>query len=481
MRIIDNDKISLSRRRILIGSAAWAAAGAGAFAFNLHNLAAASLAASASAKNVTDYKALVCVFLFGGNDSGNTLIPYDQNEYNRYLIAREGSTSRPYGITRLRGDLLPLAAASVTDGRQFALPKEMSAFKALYDQGKAAIVANVGLLAYPTTRQQYDNGTVEIPPQLFSHSDQTNFWQAGVPSYATSTGWGGRLADLMSAANASGRISSAITVAGNNFWQIGSSVIPFPLDTDGGAVALFSMEEAAYGNAMRKMLDASRSNLLEQEAVRVYRRSMAGERAVSEALEATTAIDALFPRTPPASVPGPARGWHEDLMGQLAMAARMVASGESLGLKRQVIFIGVGGFDMHNSLQHHAYALQAISDGLNAFYQAMNGLGLGNKVTAFTASDFGRPLQTNGTGSDHGWGGHHFVVGGAVRGGNIYGRVPTMNTGSQDYLGAQGHLIPSMSVDQYAGALARWMGVLDNDLPLVLPNVRRFGALPTLF
>lgn len=480
-RIIDDERISHSRRRLLLGSAAWAAAGAGAFAFQLHNLGAASFAASASARAATDYKALVCLFLYGGNDSGNTLIPYDQSEFNRYLIAREGSTARPYGVTRLRDDLLPIAAPAIADGRQFALPKEMSAFKALYDQGKAAVIANVGLLAYPITRQQYDSGTVAIPPQLFSHSDQANFWQSGVPSYATATGWGGRLADLMAAANASGQVSAAISAAGSNLWQIGDAVIPFPIDPDNGATALFGMDEAAYGTAMRKMLDANRSNLLEQEAVRVYRRSIAGEQAVGGAFAATAAIDAQFPRTAPSNVPGTANHWHRDLMDKLAATARMVASGPSLGIKRQVFFIGIGGFDMHNSLEHHAYALQAISDGLAAFHQAMVGLNMGEKVTAFTASDFGRPLQTNGTGSDHGWGGHHLVVGGAVRGGNIYGRMPTMDIGSQDYLGAQGHMIPSMSVDQYAGSLARWMGVLDSDLPLVLPNIRRFGALPALF
>jgi uncharacterized protein (DUF1501 family) len=477
-RIIDDAGFSPTRRRVLQGSAAWLAGAAGSAAFGLHSVAAA--AAMAQPKNATDYKALVCVFLFGGNDSGNTVIPYDAAEHLRYITAREGAATRPYGITRLRDDLLPLPA--LPDGRVVALPKEMAALKGLYERGRAAIVANVGLLAAPITRAQFDNGSVAVPPQLFSHSDQANFWQSMMPSYGSDAGWGGRIVDLMAAANADARVSAAISVAGTNLWQVGRQIQPFPIDATQGAVSLFNRGDDKHGRAFEAMLAAPRDSLLEQELVRVLRRSISGEEAIRQAYAGTTAMLARFPTNAPAGIPGPASGWHEDLMRKLAGVARMVASGESLGVRRQVFFVAIGGFDMHNSLEHHRYALQAISDGLAAFDAAMVAIGKGDAVTAFTASDFGRPLQTNGTGSDHGWGAHHLVVGGAVRGGRVLGTFPGMEPrNGPEYTGSQGHMIPSTSVDQYAGAMARWMGVPDSDLPLVLPNVGRFGALLPMF
>ncbi len=466
--LIENDCLSLPRRKLLAGSVGWAAASAGGFALNLQTIAAAA------SPTPTDYKALVCIFLFGGNDSGNTLVPYDTTEYNRYLTAREGSTSRPYGVTRLRTDLLPITTASVTDGRSFALPKEMSALKALYDSGKAAVIANVGMLSAVTTRAQMDAGSVELPPQLFSHSDQATFWQAGVPSYTTSTGWGGRVVDALAAANAGGRVSASVSIAGTNLWQVGNQVIPFPIDAEDGATGLYSMEEAAYSRAMNAMLAANRNNIFEREIVRVYKRSIAGTQAVADALLENNSLDAQFPRSAPPEVPGPARGWHASLMSQLSTVARMIAARNLLGMRRQTFFVSIGGFDMHNSLEYHRFALQAISDAMAKFYTVTDSLGIANKVTTFTASDFGRPLQINGTGSDHGWGAHHLVVGGDVNGGNLYGQFPNMLTSGQNYTGNQGHLIPSTSVDQYAATMAKWFGVSNDDMTIALPNIGRF-------
>ncbi len=468
-RIIDDTRFSAKRRELLKGSAAWAAGSAGAFAFNMQCMAQAA--------NPTDYKALVCIFLFGGNDSGNTVIPYDQAQYNAYLTAREGSTSRPYGITRLRTDLLPIAAASISDGRSLGLPKEMSALKALYDSGKAAVVTNLGVLSEPTTRSAYEGASVEIPPQLFSHSDQASFWQAGVPSYSVASGWGGRVVDLFASANVNGRVSSSVSIAGTNLWQVGDQVIPFPVDAEDGAVGLYSMDEAAYAKAMNTMWNAARSNALEREVVRVYKRSIAGAQAVSDALLAASALDSEFPRSAPPEVPGPARGWHASLMSQLSTVARMISSRQMLGLKRQTFFVSIGGFDMHNTLEHHRYALQAVSDAMARFYTVTDQLGVADKVTTFTASDFGRPLQVNGTGSDHGWGGHHFVVGGAVNGGNLYGTFPNMTMSGPQYTGNQGHLIPTTSVDQYAATMAKWFGVSASDIAqTVVPRIGRYAT-----
>jgi uncharacterized protein (DUF1501 family) len=275
-------------------------------------------------------------------------------------------------------------------------------------------------------------------------------------------------------------VSPAISVAGSGLWQTGVDVTPFPIDPNNGAVELFSTGDADYGPAFGAMLSTTRTNKLEQELVRTYARSIAGERAITEALATTVSVGAMFPRDPPASVPGNASGWHRDLMNKLATVAQMIAASESVSVGRQVFFVSLGGFDMHGSLGDHRYALQAISDGLTKFYRVMNDLGFGSKVTAFTASDFGRPLRTNGTGSDHGWGGHHFVVGGAVQGGNIYGRAPTMDIQGPDYINSEGTLLPSTSLEQYAGAMASWMGVTTNP-ESVFPRQSRFGPALTLF
>jgi uncharacterized protein (DUF1501 family) len=464
MNILRDERLSASRRRILQGAAGWAAGG---FGLNLHSIAAAAPS--------SDYRALVCIFLFGGNDSANTVIPYGTAEYNQYVNARQSST-------RSRADLLPIAAPSVQDGRSFSLPKEMLAIKALYDQGKAAVIANVGTLAAPITRAQYEAGSVEIPPQLFSHSDQANFWQLGVPSYAMSTGWGGRMADLIASANAGGKVSSSISVSGNNTWQVGNGTVQYPLSADQGAVGINNIDSPVYGKALKSLLGQQRKNMLEQEIVRVYSRSNFSAAAVGAALAATdvTAVDAWFPRDAPTTgalaVPNPSRWAQSELMSKLSMVARMIAASGPLGLKRQTFFVSLGGFDMHNSLEQHRYLLQAVSDSMAAFYQATVKLGVDSKVTAFTASDFGRPWLGSGGGSDHGWGGNHFVVGGAVKGGDIYGRFPVIDRNGPDALGGQGHVIPSSSVDQYAATMARWMGVSNTDLRTVLPNIGRFNA-----
>lgn len=463
--LVQDERLPASRRRIL--QAALGLGAGGSFGLALQGMAAAAPA--------SDYRALVCVFLWGGNDCANTVIPYGSAEHAQYLRARQGAT-------RERADLLPIATPSLRDGRSLALPKEMAALKALYDQGRAAIVANVGTLAAPITRAQYEASAVEIPPQLFSHSDQVNFWQLGVPSYATASGWGGRLADLLASANAGARVSTSITVSGNNLWQVGNGTVQYPLDPDGGAAGLSNFDSPVYGSALKRLLAQSRSNLLEQEVVRIYKRSTDAYSAVSSALDAADvkALDASFPRaapsTGPLAVPNPMRWAQAELMAKLGMVAKMIAASGPLGIKRQTFFVGIGGFDMHNSLADHRYLLQAVSEGLAAFYQATTRLGVADKVTAFTASDFGRPWLATGGGSDHGWGGTHFVVGGAVKGGDVYGRFPVIDRNGPDALGGQGHWIPSTAVDQYAATLARWMGVSSTDLRTVLPNIGRFDA-----
>ena len=466
-----------SRRRFLMGAMAGGGlAAAGGFGLGLNAMAAA--AGSSSTQSVTptpgDYRAMVCFFLFGGNDTCNTVIPYDTAGYNQYLLSREGSLSRPFGITRLREDLLPISAASMVNG-QLALPREMASLKRLYDKGKAAVVANVGVLAHPTSKQQYDNQSIELPPQLFSHSDHQRFWQLGVPSYSTRTGWAGRMGDLLAAGNAGSQVSMCMSMRGNNAWQVGDNVLPYPMSAQDGAPGFWSFWNDRRRNAMMAMNAQSRSNLMERQAARVFNRAVNAETVVNRALRNNLDLEMLFP-TPPGDLMPTLVEDYMDVMDQFRMVARMIDARRALGHRRQIFFVSLGGFDNHDSLVEHGDRLRVVADGMAAFYQATRLLGVDQNVVTFTASDFGRPLKSNGTGSDHGWGAHHFVVGGSVRGGDVYGRFPNLQINGPDALDYQGHLLPSTSVDEYAARLASWFGVSDTDIPLVVPNIGRFAS-----
>jgi uncharacterized protein (DUF1501 family) len=484
--------LSPSRRRFLRRSAAWGAAAAVPFAMDLQNMAYAA--------DTSGYKALVCVFLFGGNDNSNTVVPYTTAEFNDYVAARGSAT-----LALTQAELAPIAAASLP-GRQVALPTAMSALKGLYDQGKVAIMANVGVLADPLSLTDYKNrssSTKRFPPQLFSHSDQTNFWQIGVPQYGATTGWAGRMADRLAAAGANGgsRVAMSMSLAGNNRLQAGDTTIQYQLTTS-GSVSINALRGSAANNPQGKALDAilkqARTQLFEQEYAATVGRARDADAQVQAALTAlgdanasgspANAIKTLFdPLVRPA-----AGGTVNRLAQQLEMAAKMIGARSTLGHGRQVFFVSMGGFDTHDTLdESHGNLLRALSDALGAFYNATKALAVENNVVSFTASDFGRGLQTNGRGSDHGWGAHHFVVGGAVKGGNVYGNwngireagnllspFPIAKLGGPEDVG-QGRLLPTTAVDQYAGVLARWFGVAASELPDVLPNIGRF-SLPAV-
>ena len=473
-RLLDEEKSLRSRRQFLMSAAGVAGMGAlGSFGFSLNSLAAAATMSGTALP--TDYKALVCFFMFGGNDNGNTLIPSDQTGYNAYVMGREGSLTRPLGITRLREELLPLVTPSMSDGRQVGLPPEMSRLKALYDQGKVAILPNVGVLAHPTTRTQYQSKTIELPPQLFSHSDQQRFWQLGVPNYTTLTGWAGRMGDLLAAANTSTAVSMCVSLNGNNAWQVGNSVLPYPINSETGANEFWSSWNTTRRDAMNSLnADPRTGNMLERQASRVYNRAVTAQDLMRTSLAAGQSFTDLFTGVP-ADLD---TGLVEDYMNvqqSFEMVARMVDSRDRLGHKRQIFFIGLGGFDDHDSLADHGDRLRIVSDHMAAFYAATVRMGIQDKVVTFTASDFGRTLKSNGSGSDHGWGSHHFAMGGAVLGGDLYGSFPSMDIAGPNSVEAQGQLLPSTSVDEYAATLAKWYGVSSSDIPLVIPNVGRFA------
>ncbi len=422
------------------------------------NLAAIGEAAAFTA---TDYKALVCIFLYGGNDYGNTLVPFDNTNYARYAAIRTGIATPQASLVGM--DLRP--AVALPGGLQLALAPQMTQFKGLFDfGGKLAVQLNVGPLIQPTTLAQYNARSVPLPPKLFSHNDQQSVWQSSRPEGSTA-GWGGKLGDLALSSNSSA-VFTCISVTGNAVYLAGQTAAQYQVSTS-GAVAINGIKSGLYGSsacgsALNTLLTQASTQTLEHEVGRVAARSITAEGQVSSALAGTPAFTTAFPAG-------------NSLASQLQLVARLIAARNSLGAKRQVFMVSLGGFDLHDNLvAQHPTLLGNVSAAMSAFYNATVELGVANNVTAFTASDFGRTLSSNGDGSDHGWGSHHFVLGGAVKGGAFYGTAPAVAVGGPDDVG-QGRLLPTTSVDQYAATLASWFGVSDTELPLVMPNIGNYS------
>ncbi|RLJ38150.1 DUF1501 domain-containing protein [Acidovorax sp. 106] len=438
------------------------------------NLAAMGEAAAFTAN---DYKALVCVFLYGGNDYANTLVTYDDDSYNRYATIRGGSGQAGGGIAIPKADLtatllnptVPLAA-----GRQYAMHPAMTGMANLFNTGKAAVQLNVGPLIVPLTRTQYNSSNralYPIPPKLFSHNDQQSVWQSSSPEGST-VGWGGNLGDLALSSNANS-LFTCISVTGNAVFLSGDSALSYQVST-GGAIAINGVKSNVYGStavrsALTSLIQQTSPQVLENEYNRVTTRAVTAESQITSGLAGVTLATA-FPT-------------NNSLADQLKMVARLIGARSTLGSKRQVFMVSLGGFDLHDNLiSQQPTLMKRVSEAMTAFYDATVELGVADKVTAFTASDFGRTLNSNGDGSDHGWGSHHFMVGGAVKGKALYGKAPpvsntnsTTDAADQWHVG-QGRLLPSTSVDQYAGTLAKWFGVANTELAGVLPNLSHFGG-----
>ncbi|GAA5178858.1 DUF1501 domain-containing protein [Niveibacterium umoris] len=449
-----------SRRDFLKRAAALSALGGAApFALNLAGVGAAAAATDPG------YKALVCLFFFGGNDQTNTVIPYDSASYNDYYTARDT-------IARLQTALLPLNPLTSLGGRQLALPTEMSALKALFDGGKAAILANVGPLVAPIKdATEYKSGKVPVPAKLFSHNDQTSTWQAFTPE-GSKLGWGGRFGDLLGSMNTNS-VFTAISAAGNTVFLTGQNTFQYQISS-GGAVGINNIAASSlFGStagaaALKAVTTGNSAQLFEKEHGRVVQRSIDAQAAVSAALTTLPTTDTR--------VALPTAQANNNLAKQLQIVARLAGVSAALGVKRQVFFVSIGGFDTHdNQLTTQPGLHASISGAVDYFYNATVQLGIANNVTLFTASDFGRTLTSNGDGSDHGWGSHHFIVGGAVKGNDIYGTFPTIKLGTPEDVGS-GRLLPTTSVDQYAATLGRWFGVSDSDLSTILPNIGRFST-----
>ena len=443
------------RREFLRKGAALSLAGvATPWALNL-----AAIGEAAAATSVSDYKALVCVFLHGGNDHGNTLVPYDDANYAAYQAIRTG-------IVLPRETLLPLVpSVALPSGRQMAFAPGCSGLKEVFDAGRLGVLLNVGTLIQPTTKAQFNARSVPLPPKLFSHNDQQSVWQSSLPEGATS-GWGGRMGDLFLSSNARATFT-CVNVSGNAVFMSGQSAVQYQVGS-GGAVALSATKSPVYGSpacseALRMVTMATGTHVFESELATIMTRAVEAESQLSAALAGAAPLATAFDASNPLAM-------------QLRMVARMISARSALGASRQVFFVSLGGFDLHDFLlQQHPGLLARVSSAVKSFYDATVELGVANSVTSFTASDFGRTLSSNGDGSDHGWGSHHFVVGGAVNGGRFHGILPATAVNGPDDVG-QGRLLPTTSVDQFGAALASWFGVPATDLPLVFPNIGNFDA-----
>lgn len=421
--------------------------------------------AEASAANADDYKAIVCVFLYGGNDYANTLVPYDVPNYTAYSQLRPSLAYKRVDLehTALTGLNVPVDRNGVS--HQYALAPNLNPLLPIFNAGKMGILLNVGTLIRPTTKLEYVNKTAMLPPKLFSHNDQQSVWQSSAPEGATS-GWGGRMGDQFVAGNGNATFT-CINVSGNAVYLSGNTAVQYQVSTN-GSVPMTGVKAPLFGSvpcsaALQKLVTQERIHLFENEYTRVSKRSIEANDILTAALPDPDKITTYF-------------NDQNNLAMQLKMVARMIDCAGTLGAKRQVFFVSMGGFDTHNGLgETHPDLLTSVGEALRSFYDATKELKIENKVTSFTASDFGRTLSVNNDGSDHGWGSMHFMLGGAVNGKRYYGTAPLVAVDSDDDVG-QGRLLPTTSVDQYAATLGKWLGISDTDMLELLPNLKYYDA-----
>lgn len=437
-------------------------------AMTLSGMAALASQSSAAA-DTSGYKAIVCLYMVGGNDSHNWVVPIDATGYAEYAAARAE-------LALSQDRLQPIASTTQDAGRTFAMPQYLSPLRDWYQSGNAAIVANVGPLIRPTTKSDYQNST-SLPAKLFSHNDQASAWQSLSPEGATS-GWGGRMADILKSANQY-PVFTTVSANSNAVFLAGSTVTQYQLGTEGpvsvralDATSVFYSSGAPSG--LRNAILASGATPFQAEYARVVQRSLDANGVLQTALKSVK-----VPAIPTTSIQlgtGATITLDQDsLAKQFRVVAQMIAAGQALGMKRQVFMVSMNGFDTHaNQMRDHPSLMARVAHASNYFLSAMSSMGLLNNVVLFSASDFGRTLTSNGSGSDHGWGSHHFVAGGGIKGGNIYGRFPVTALGTQDDVGS-GRLLPSTSVTQLAATLGTWMGLSATELNTVLPNLTNFS------
>jgi uncharacterized protein (DUF1501 family) len=453
----NNNPIS---RRNFMGQASCAAIGVSTLYSSLVNLKAFSAAALSNSSLDPEYKALVCLFQSGGNDSFNMLMPRSTSEYNEYATTRSN-------LAIPLNDMLPIFP-DLAGGRLFGIHPSMPRSQQLFNSGKLAYLSNVGTLVQPTTKEQYWAGDVDLPLGLYSHSDQGQQWMTGLPNGRSSTGWGGKVADLVNDMNNNPNISMNLSLSGTNIFQTGENTIEFALDAYNGSSGI-----NGYGNveewnvfdrmrtqAINSMVDHEYQNMFQKTYIDVIRRSRDGHVQFEEAIGNVPTLQTTFS--------------DNYLSRSFQMAAYSIAAHEALGMKRQIFFIDYGGWDNHDEvLNTQAGLLYELDTAIGEFADAMAELGLGKQVTTFSLSEFSRTLTSNGNGTDHAWGGNVMVMGEDVIGKRIYGDYPTLALESTNELG-YGVMLPQISTDQYFAELALWFGVSPSDLSTIFPVLTNF-------
>ena len=483
-------------RREFLRKLACIAAGGGTAAM-IPQLRMMGTALASTTQALTGYKALVCIYLAGGNDGWNLLVPYDNARYNVYAAARSGvyttggANPNPGGLALAQPSagsaqiVTDLNDANGSTNQYFinpAAPEIASLFKANH----LAMAINVGTLVRPITKVEYNQGAINRPPQLFSHSDQENLWHQANTSSSSVRGWGGMCGDVVQPSNLNQQLSSCISISGANRFEVGMNTVPYQLSS-GGLTALSGVcnpspcmgisTTSVRDNALKGMLQDTYANDFPGEYAKVFKRGRDLYNLLSAGLAATTVPS--FPA-------------NNSLASQLQTVAKMIKLSKAQNYaQRQIYYVRYGGFDLHAGMMsgngNHGQLLTAVSQAMNAFYTAMgtgtNGVNAQNEVTVFTASEFGRTLQSNGSGSDHGWGSLQMVMGGAVNGGRLYSNGAGVITGfpNQDLNApnsfSRGQMIPGIGVEQYAATLAQWLGVTNaSDLNTIFPNLANFSS-----
>jgi len=418
---------------------------------------------SANAQAASDYKALVCIFLFGGNDSNNMIVPVD--DYAQYAAVRTAASN----IALTSSEILPVTTAS-QGGKRYGFHPQLGPLKSLYDAGKLAIIANAGTLVAPLTKADYQAGK-NLPLNLFSHSDQQSQWQGYEPDAIVRSGWAGRVADKLGSINAAAMLPTSISVSGNQLMAQGVTTSPFVIPGTGGVLLSGQGTDAvstARVNALRAILKTNSFNQV----------ANGGAAVMQSAISSADVANPILTGTLPASINTAFGSLNTSLAQQLKQVARLIEARQVLGVKRQFFFVSLGGFDNHSQLLTNQNTLYAqVAPAAKAFYDYTVAAGLANNVTSFTSSDFSRTLIGNSSaGTDHAWGAHHLVFGGAVRGGDMVGTFPQLVVKGPDDAGTNGAWIPTIAVDQIGSTLAKWLGVASGDMPYLFPNVGRFAT-----
>ena len=460
-------------RRDFLGQASCAALGCSTLFSSLISLkaiAAASMDNSFTAAG-DDYKALVCLFQAGGNDSYNMLMPRSGSAYQGYAETRSN-------LAIPAGDILPISPLT-TDGREFGVHPSMSAVQDLFNSGRLAFLTNIGTLTQPVTMDDYYDYQ-NLPLGLYSHADQIQQWQTGLPHVRSTVGWGGKVADMIRDMNTNQEISMNVSLSGTNIFQTGESTIEFAIDPYDGSVGIYGHGPTEYWDVFNRirtetidgMIDHEYDNMFKQTYVDVIRRSRDSNNQFQEALESTPALNTEFS--------------DNYISRSFQMIARTMAARETLGMRRQIFYVNFGGWDHHDEvLDNQLEMLGVLSDAFGEFNTALEELGLEDCVTTFSVSEFARTLTSNGNGTDHAWGGNVMVMGGKVNGGDMYGTYPDLALNGPRIV-SDGVVLPETSTDEYFAELALWFGVSPTELPTLFPNIGNFydtgsGELPLGF